>query len=69
VLLTQKVYMGDGFLVPDEIDTAKGEQFVKPPPKGTKPPQAADTASSKPTGATTTTTKPSAPTTVYTTFE
>ena len=45
-LLTQKVFMGDGFVVPDEIDTAKGEQIVKAPTKavgapGPKPSTAA----------------------------
>jgi hypothetical protein len=68
-VLTQKVYMGDGFLVPDEIDTAKGEQIVKPPPTGGKPTGTnATSTATKPTGESPTT-KPSTPPTVATTFE
>jgi len=33
MLMSQKVYMGDGFLIPEEIDVSKGEVSVKPPPK------------------------------------
>ena len=78
-LVTQKVYMGDGYLVPDELDTQKGEVAVKPPPPAptTKPTGIATGVATKPPPAVTkstgaapppaTTVKP--PSTVATTFE
>ena len=77
-LLTQKVYMDDGFLVPEEIDTVKGEQTVKPPvvkPTGAKNPAAPTSSGTGKTTATggapppppTTTSKP--PVTIASTFE
>jgi hypothetical protein len=67
-LLTQKVFMGDGFLVPDEIDTTKGEQIVKPPPKGASS-SATASATSKPSAAPAPSPQPSTPSTVSTAFE
>jgi serine/threonine-protein kinase len=66
LLLTQKVFMGDGFVVPDEIDTSKGEQLVKPP--GTNAPA----KPSAPTATATTSTPPAptkTPPPAFTTFE
>jgi len=61
LLINQKVYMADNFVVPDEIDTAKPAVAVKLPAPGTKPPGATSGAPATTTGPAPTKTAPPKP--------